>query len=187
MGRLHVGMCAHMLMFRLDQVLLARLAGAGALGVYALAVAALEFAQAGAVVAAQRILATHSTEGSLDPRPMIKATVPIGVLAVIGLALLGLVLPDYRHAWLLGLILLPGAVAIAVDKTWSANLLKRRGERATTAVALVALAAAVGCYSVLIPGLGAVGAAIASSFVYAVQAAGTRYGLRRRPLTVRTA
>lgn len=193
LGKLHVGICAHMLMFRLDQVLLARLAGAGPLGVYALAVSALEFAQAGAVVAAQRILATREAPpgpaagGDLDSRPVVRAAVPIAVLAVFGLAALGLVVPAYHAAWPLGLILLPGTVAIAVDKVWSAGLLKRRGELATTVVALSTLAVAVPCYLGLIPFFGAAGAAIASSFVYAVQAAGTRFGLRRSPLTVRTA
>jgi hypothetical protein len=181
LGRLHVGICAQMLTFRLDQVLLARYAGAGPLGVYALAVAAVEFAQAGAVVKAQRILARREPVNGTDSvAPVVKAALPVAVLAVGALAVLGMLAPEYRDAWLLGALLLPGAIAVSVGKTWSATLLKRRGERATTNVALLALAVAVPCYLVLVTFVGAVGAAIASSFVYTMHALGSRLSLRHR-------
>jgi hypothetical protein len=182
LANLHLGICAQMLTFRLDQVLLARFAGSGPLGVYALAVSAIEFAQAGSVVTAQKILADRSsTRDIARMSPLVKATLPIAVLAVGGLFGLGLVVGQYRDAWYLGLVLVPGCVAVAIGKAWSANLLKLRGENATTVVALVTVAVAVPCYLALIPTIGAVGAAIASSFVYAVSAAGSRLSLRRRP------
>jgi O-antigen/teichoic acid export membrane protein len=184
MGKLHVGVCAQMLTYRLDQILLARFAGPGPLGVYALAVAALEFAQAGAVVGAQRILANReSTRGSEAPGsqvgPVVKAAVPVAIFSVAMLAVLGLLVPSYREAWLAGLLLLPGSLAVSAGKTWSANLLKGRGEQATTTVALVTLAVAVPCYLILVPWLHMLGAALASSCAYTVYALRSRIGLRR--------
>ncbi|WP_433215064.1 lipopolysaccharide biosynthesis protein [Dactylosporangium sp. CS-047395] len=181
-GKLHLGICAQMLTFRLDQIILARFAGSGALGVYALAVAAMEFAQAGAVITAQRILADRGAGEDRTPSagPIVKAALPVGVLCTVALAGLGWLAPGYREAWLLGLILLPGTIATTLGKAWSAALLKQRGEQATTVVALIALAAAVPTYLVLIPLIGAVGAAAASSVVYGIHAAGSLVSLRRR-------
>jgi hypothetical protein len=180
-ARLHVGICASMLTYRLDQVLLARFAGAGPLGVYALAVAALEFAQAGAVVTAQKILSDRNPGTDREKvTPVVKAALPVALLAVVMLVVLGILVPDYHGAWLLGLLLLPGALAVSVGKAWSASLLKQRGEQATTNVALVTLAFAVPAYLIFVPWAGAVGAALASSSVYAIQAIGSRLGLRRR-------
>jgi hypothetical protein len=186
MGRLHVGVCAQMLTYRMDQILLARYAGAGPLGVYALAVAALEFAQAGAVVGAQRILANRdSTRRGDDPDSqvvrVVKAAVPVAVFSVAMLAVLGLLLPSYHTAWLAGLILLPGSLAVSAGKTWSASLLKQQGEGATTMVALVTLAVAIPCYLLFVPWLHMFGAALASSCAYAVYALRSRLRLRRQP------
>ncbi len=182
-GKLHVGIAAQMFTFRLDQIILARFAGPGPLGVYALAVAALEFAQAGAVITAQKILANRQDSDQRPAAaPIVKATLPMGVLCIVGLAGLGWLNADYRQAALIGLVLLPGAVAVALGKAWSAALLKQRGEQATTTVALIALAVAVPSYFVLIPWLGAVGAAAASSLAYAVHAYGSLVSLKRKPL-----
>ncbi|MFI7216432.1 hypothetical protein [Micromonospora maritima] len=179
-GRLHVGVCAQMLTYRLGQVLVARFAGAGPLGVFALAVAALEFAQSGAVVRAQRILAERDPAAVGDHgREVVKGAFPIAALAVVGLAVLGVLSPDYRNAWVFGLLLLPGTLALSAGKTWSATLLKRSGEGATTAVALVTMSVSVVLYVLLIPWAGAVGAAVASSVAYFVYALRTRQRLHR--------
>lgn len=185
-GRLHIGVCAQMLTYRLSQVLVARFAGAGPLGVYALAVAALEFAQSGAVVRSQRILAERDPDSIQDHgREVVKGAFPVAALAVIGLAVLGLLAPDYHYAWLFGLLLLPGTLALSAGKTWSAALLKRSGEQATTAVALVTMSVSVVLYVLLIPWAGAFGAAVASSVAYGVYAFRTRQSLQRcTPLLV---
>ncbi|WP_243706108.1 hypothetical protein [Micromonospora sp. KC721] len=181
-GNLHLGIFAQMMTLRFNQILVARFVGAGPLGVYALAVAALEFAQAGAVVRAQRILADRDGADGPDPtRAVVRAAAPIALAAVVGLAVLGHLRPEYRHAWLLGLLLLPGSLATAAGKSWSALLLKRRGERATTTVALVTVAVAIPAYYGIIPWAGAVGAALASSLAYAVHAFASRASLRREP------
>lgn len=178
-GKLHIGICAQMLTYRLDQILVARFAGSGPLGVYALAVAALEFAQAGAVVRSQRILVDRAKEDAAPDRTatIVRAALPVALAAVAGLAVVGLVRPEYDDAWLLGLCLVPGTLAVAAGKTWSALLLKQRGEQATTVVALTAMCVAVALYFLLIPGLGEFGAAAASSGAYAVYAVRTRLGL----------
>ncbi|MGK5738664.1 lipopolysaccharide biosynthesis protein [Micromonospora sp. URMC 103] len=179
-GSLHIGIFAQMMTLRFNQILVARFVGAGPLGVYALAVAALEFAQAGAVVAAQRILADRKGSDGRDPtRAVVKAALPIAVAAVVGLAVLGFLQPEYRHAWILGLVLLPGSLATAAGKSWSALLLKRRGEKATTVVAIITLVVAIPAYFGIIPWAGAIGAAVASSLAYAVHAFASRASLRR--------
>ncbi|MFI7606793.1 hypothetical protein ACIBTV_16855 [Micromonospora sp. NPDC049366] len=179
-GNLHLGIFAQMMTLRFNQILVARFVGAGPLGVYSLAVAALEFAQAGAVVRAQRILADRDGANGPDPtRSVVTAALPIALAAVGGLAVLGFLQPEYRHAWLLGLVLLPGSLATAAGKSWSALLLKRRGEKATTVVALVTVAVAIPAYFAIIPWAGVIGAALASTLAYAVHAFASRASLRR--------
>lgn len=179
-GNLHVGIFAQMMTLRFDQVLVARFVGAGPLGLYALAVAALEFAQAGAVVRAQRILADRDGADGPDPtKAVVKAALPIALAAVVGLAVLGFLQPEYRHAWILGLFLLPGSLATAAGKSWSALLLKRRGEKATSVVAILTAVVAIPAYFGLIPWAGVIGAAIASTLAYAVHAFASRASLRR--------
>lgn len=179
-GNLHLGIFAQMMTLRFNQILVARFVGAGPLGVYALAVAALEFAQAGAVVRAQRILASRDgTATSYRAAPVVKAALPVALAAVAGLAVLGFLQPDYRHAWILGLCLLPGTLFTAAGKTWSSVLLKVRGERATTVVALVTLVVAISAYFAIIPWAGVIGAALASSLAYAVHALTSHASLRK--------
>lgn len=183
MGKLHIGVCAQMLTYRLDQILIARFAGSGPLGVYALAVAALEFAQAGAVVRAQRILVDRERDDATPDRTalIVRAALPVALAAVAALGIVGLVRSDYSDGWLYGLLLLPGAMAVAAGKTWSALLLRLRGEQATTVVALTTMCVAIALYFLLIPVAGAFGAAVASSAAYAVYAVRTRLSLRRVP------
>jgi hypothetical protein len=182
-GKLHAGMSAQMVTFRLDQVLLARFTGAQALGIYALAVAAMEFAQASGVVAAQRILADRDSRPAREHNvaPVAWSATSMAVLVVIGLALVGWLVPQYSGAWLLGLLLLPGCIAVAVGKAWNAQLLKQRGELITTWISLATVGVALPAYLAGIPLLGAVGAAMASSLAYLAQAVLTRRSLHRQP------
>lgn len=181
-GKLHVGVSAQMLTYRLDQILVARFAGSGPLGVYALAVAALEYAQASAVVRAQRILAHRGPTAEPESTgTVVRSALPVALAAIGGLAVLGLIRPQYDDAWILGMYLLVGTLAVAAGKTWSALLLKQRGEQATTAVALLTMVLAASCYLVLIPWAGATGAAVASSCAYLAYALFTRLSLQRAP------
>jgi hypothetical protein len=188
MTKVHIGVSAQMVTSRMDQVLLARLAGAGSLGVYALAVAALEFAQAGAVVRSQRILTNREQAASI-PRmtPVVMTTLPVAVFSVVALGVVGFIRPEYHQAWILGLLLLPGSIAAALGKTWSAALLIRRGETAASAVSVISAVVAVPAYYVFVSWQGAIGAAVAMSGAYAVYAAGAFWSLRTqsRPLAER--
>lgn len=178
MTKVHVGVSAQMVVARLDQVLLARFSGAAAVGVYALAVAALEFAQAGAVVRAQRIL-TRSEATAPRLASVLGLTAPVAAVSLVGLTALSVLRPGYQDLWLLGLLLLPASLAAALGKTWSAALLVERGENTATTVSVISALVAVPAYVLLIPWLGAVGAAIAMSCAYGVYALGAHLALRR--------
>ncbi|MFF4881151.1 hypothetical protein [Micromonospora sp. NPDC000668] len=179
-GNLHTGIFAQMMTLRFNQILVARFVGAGPLGVYTLAVAALEFAQAGAVVRAQRILAERDVDArSHRAAPVVRAALPVALAAVAALAVLGFLQPEYRHAWIVGLCLLPGTLAAAAGKTWSSLLLKMRGEKATTVAAVITLAVAITAYFGVIPWAGVIGAALASSLAYGVHAFISRTSLRK--------
>jgi O-antigen/teichoic acid export membrane protein len=179
MTKVHLGVSAQMVVARLDQVLLARFSGAATVGVYALAVAALEFAQAGAVVRAQRIL-TRSEASAPRLSSVLGLTAPVAAVSLIGLVVLSVVRPAYHELWILGLLLLPASLAAALGKTWSAALLVERGENTATMVSVVSALVAVPAYFLLIPWLGAVGAAIAMSCAYGVYAIGAHLALRPR-------
>jgi O-antigen/teichoic acid export membrane protein len=142
----------------------------------------MEFAQAGAVVRSQRIL-TNPDQAESIPKwsPVVRATLPVAICSLLALATLGILRPEYHKAWLYGLLILPGAVAAALGKTWSAALLIRRGEMAASAVAVVAAVAAVPTYFLLIATLNAIGAALAVSCIYAVYAVGAIWSLRATP------
>jgi O-antigen/teichoic acid export membrane protein len=146
-------------------------------------VAALEFAQAGAVVRAQKILADRGLSASATPRTrvVVVAALPVAMLSVVALWALGVLRPQYHVAWLYGLCLLPGCLAVSVGQVWSAFLLRLRGEAATLMVAVLTLAVAVPAYYLLIPRSGALGAAVASTCAYAVYALASRLSLRRLP------
>ena len=111
MGLTHTGAVAQIFTYRFDQLSLSRYQGPDDLAVYSLAVAAIEFSQAGAVVAAQRALGDNE-QGSGDRlrgglRKAVLYAVGMGALVLVGLAGLGLVVGGYRGALLLGALLLP--------------------------------------------------------------------------------
>lgn len=184
LARAHGGAVAHVVAYRFDQIALARYQGAEALAVYSLAVAALEFAQAGAVVGAQRVLGDHSADaGARLPAAVRRAVVhavAIGVLAVAGLGVIALWSADYRAGLLLGAALLPRTVAVVVTKILNARLVNRHGEGLSGAIAAgTGLAAAVGFVAV-VPAFGGGGAAVVAAVVFGVEAALVWAALRRR-------
>jgi hypothetical protein len=115
MGLTHAGAVAYIFTYRFDQLALSRYQGPDALALYSLALNAVEFAQAGAVVQAQRALGDHE-EGAAQRLPGLLRTavylaLGMGVLVLVGLAGIGLVAPEYHGALLLGLLLLPRSSA----------------------------------------------------------------------------
>ncbi|MDG4772607.1 hypothetical protein [Solwaraspora sp. WMMD792] len=171
LGLTHTGAVAQIFTYRFDQLALARYQGADALAIYSLAVAAIEFSQAGAVVAAQRTLRDHE-EGSADRlrgvlRRAVYLAVGMGVLVLVGLAGIGVLTSGYAAAVLLGALLVPRSVAVSVGKVLSARLVNLGGERTTAVIALgTALAAVVG-YPLVAAPYGAWGVAALSVALFA--------------------
>ncbi|MFG1868655.1 hypothetical protein [Micromonospora arborensis] len=195
MGLTHTGAVAQIVPFRFDQLALSRYQGPDALAVYSLAVAAIEFSQAGAVIAAQRTLGDHE-EGSAERlrgvlRNTALITAGIAVLVLVGLAGIGLLTNAYAGALALGALLLPRSIAVAMDKVLSARLVNIGGERVTALVSIgTGLAAIIG-YTLVAPTYGAAGIATISAVLFAVHATviamALRSRVRRRPLESVTA
>ncbi|WP_433609664.1 hypothetical protein ACQP2P_38955 [Dactylosporangium sp. CA-139114] len=178
----HVGAIAVAFNFRFDQLALARYQGADQIAVYSLAVAAIEFAQSGAVVAAQRTLGDHE-EGSADRmrgvlRRSLLLAVGLGALVLVGLAGIGLLTDGYEMAFLVGLVLLPRSIAVAADKVFSARLVNLHRERTATLLAIVTAVAAVVGYSLAAPRFGLVGVAAVSSVLFVLHSIAAGAALR---------
>lgn len=180
MGVTHVGVVAQVFTYRFDQLALSRYQGSEVLAVYSLAIAAVEFAQAGAVVSAQRVLGDHDNRSQLR-RALNKAVafaVGTGLLTLVGLAAIGWVISGYEGALLIGAILLPRTIFVVVGKILGARLVNRKGERITAAIALATSASAIVAYSLVVPVYGAIGAAIASAALFGMHALATAVALR---------
>ncbi|MGC4755999.1 lipopolysaccharide biosynthesis protein [Micromonospora trifolii] len=185
LGLTHSGAVAQVFTYRFDQLALARYQGPDVLAVYSLAVAAIEFTQAGAVVAAQRTLGDHE-DGSAQRlygmlRRALYLAVGMGMLVLVGLAGIGVMTNGYEAALLVGLVLLARSTAVTVGKVLSARLVNLGGERATALIAAgTALAAVVG-YSLTAPEYGAMGVAIVSVVLFALHSTVTAVVLKKRP------
>lgn len=184
LGLTHTGAVAQIFTYRFDQLALARYQGADALAVYSLAVAAIEFSQAGAVVAAQRTLGDHQ-EGSADRlrtmlRRAVYLAVGMGVLVLVGLAGIGVLASGYGAALLLGALLVPRSIAVSIGKILSARLVNLGGERTTAVIALGTAVVAVVGYSLVAPEYGAWGVAAVSVVLFALHSTVTGFALRAR-------
>ncbi|MBO0869917.1 MAG: hypothetical protein J2P15_15255 [Micromonosporaceae bacterium] len=184
MGVTHAGAVAQIFTFRFDQLALSRYQGPDALAVYSLAINAVEFAQAGAVVQAQRALGDHE-EGAASRLPgMLRRAVQValgmGVLVLAGLAAIGAVAQGYHGALLLGALLLPRSVAVAVDKMLSARLVNLGRERATALIGTGTAVLAVLAYPVVAAGYGTVGLAVVSVLLFVLQGTASAVVLRGR-------
>ncbi|WP_433356552.1 hypothetical protein ACQPYV_06005 [Micromonospora saelicesensis] len=184
LGLTHSGAVAQVFTYRFDQLALARYQGPDVLAVYSLAVAAIEFTQAGAVVAAQRTLGDHE-DGSAQRlygmlRRALYLAVGMGMVVLVGLAGIGVMTNGYEAALLVGLVLLARSTAVTVGKVLSARLVNLGGERATAAIAAgTALAAVVG-YSLTAPEYGAMGVASVSVVLFALHSTVTAVVLKKR-------
>ena len=184
LGLTHAGVVAQVFTYRFDQLALARYQGPDVLAVYSLAVAAIEFTQAGAVVAAQRTLGDHA-DGSAQRlhqvlRRALYLAVGMGMLVLIGLAAIGVIASGYQAALLIGLILVARSIAVTIGKILSARLVNLGGERGTAVIAAgTALLAVVG-YSLAAPEFGAVGVAVVSVVLFALHSTVTAVALGKR-------
>jgi hypothetical protein len=184
-GLTHAGALAYIFTYRFDQLALSRYQGPDALALYSLALNAVEFAQAGAVVQAQRALGDHE-EGAAQRLPGLlrKAAylaAGMGVPVLLGLVAIGMLAPAYRGAFLLGLLLLPRAVVVGLDRVLSGRLVNLGRERTTAAIAGAVAIVAVLAYPVVAARFAAGGIAVVSVALFTAQGVASALALRRRP------
>lgn len=162
---------------RVDVYLLALYRGPAAVGVYAVAVSFAELCWLipGALNAVMVPKVAAESEQALALTTRLERLVwPVTLAAAVGLALVAVpVIPflfgsEFQGAVLLLALLLPGAVAIAVSSMPSAYLLGSGWVRDYALAAVCNVAVNVGLNLLLIPRMGAEGAALASVASYAV-------------------
>jgi O-antigen/teichoic acid export membrane protein len=194
--RAYLGSLAYLANGQLDQALIAPVLGASDLGLYAVAVTMsnlpLGVVQA---VSARSMLSMADPEGGLDPGRAAQAVRRSIVLAVVGVVGVAVIVPvfvpvlygdAFRSVVGLTMVLLIGTVALAVT-TISTMALNVAGRPGVSSVAeLVGLLATGAGLLLLLPGLGVMGASIASTVAYWVRAGVQLIVLRRTgvgPLT----
>lgn len=179
---LHLGILAQTAILRADQLFLAHFRPLSSLGTYGLAVSALETAQAPAAVITQRYLSSSHKMSRFDPgrltlvRQRCLATAAMmSFSAVVGLLVLSFIRPAYSSSAVLGILLIPGMIALAGSKPMAAAVVVHRSETAATVLALSGTLVTGFGYFVMISRYGATGAAIVSSAAYT-----TLYVVNRR-------
>jgi O-antigen/teichoic acid export membrane protein len=166
--------------YRLDLFVLSAVAATAAVGRYSLAVALTSLLwllpRAVSDVLYPRV-ARFSREGEEDQRELVerKSLRHVSLVTIVSTLLLVAVLEvlvvpvfgeEFRPAVNLGLILLPGAAAIAVSSVLAATVVGRGKPVYSLYVALVITPLTIVLYAIVIPWLEADGAAIASTVSY---------------------
>jgi O-antigen/teichoic acid export membrane protein len=177
-ARGQVGQLAQYLNYRLDALILGALTGSGAVGVYAVATSLAEVvsqvSNASATVAFGE-LARVDGEPTIVARlvrTVLAAAIGTAVLTGIGgVMAIPVVFGDrFAESTAPFLILLPGVVALSVVKMLSAAFVASGNPGRMTIATLVSLGLTITLDIALVPTLGAVGAAIASTAAYAAGA-----------------
>jgi O-antigen/teichoic acid export membrane protein len=165
---------------RLDQYLIAYLLAPGDVAYYAigmnLASLLLKISDATGTVLFPRLAAADRREADLATIRVCRHTLFLTALGVLGLAVAGPIgIPllygnEFRHAIMPLLILLPGALLMAVYQILTRNFTSRAKQEINIVAALTALGSNVGLNLLLIPRLGIEGAAIAHGISYGTAA-----------------
>lgn len=171
-----------MVNYRLDVFVLAGVATVADVGHYSVAVAvtgvmlllpaALSDVLFPRVAALSRDSSGHASRDFVETKALRHAVIVVlASAAVIALALLLLVVPvygpDFRASIELGLILLPGVALIALNGPLAASYVGRGHPGWSLAIAVVTTPLTIALYLLLIPRMGATGAALASTLSYA--------------------
>ncbi|MFL5779680.1 MAG: lipopolysaccharide biosynthesis protein [Thermoleophilaceae bacterium] len=169
------GALAHTTNARLDQLVIAIFLPRSDLGLYSVAVASSELTTLPAEATGNVVLA-HASAGRIEGRRTVtRAAAEAAVLAALAVPAYVLfvktALPRYEDSLPLFLVLLPGAAALATGRVLAAYVAGRGRVWATSRVALITAAATLALDLALIPSVGVVGAAVASSLAYALSAA----------------
>jgi O-antigen/teichoic acid export membrane protein len=178
--RTYPGELAGMLHSRADVLLLGILAPAATLGIYVVAYQSVEPILILASASGATILALGhgraAVEGGAVTARLIRETLIAGGLLAILAAILAPFLvplvygPAFADAVGPLLILLPGIVALSIGRIAMADLLRRNLLEQTAAISITVMVINVVLNLLLIPGLGAIGAATASLVSYTIHA-----------------
>ena len=191
----HVGMAALFLLRRVDIVILSAYVSRREVGLYAVAVVLAELLFVPSESIAQAVL-PRQVRGSLEDAAVYSARVVrvntfVALTAAAGLAAVSPLLirvaygAEYTDSVVLLAALLPGVVAVGFTRPITALLVRLDRPFVVSTICVASLAFNVALNLALIPTLGAVGASIASSLAYLLQAgAYTAWVLRSTPLTL---
>ena len=184
-----LGDLANALSYRSDVLVLSLLAGPAAVGVYALAVQALEPLWILAGSAAGGLLISLPSQPQQTWKPtVVGATLRISALTLVGaiavVALMPIMVtaagPGFEAAPIVALAIAPAIVLLAASKTLSVVQLVSGRLGWSTLISGASLALNLAANVALIPLLGAVGAGLASVVSYGSSAALWTWALRRR-------
>ena len=174
-----LGDIANALSYRSDVVLLALLAGPSAVGVYSLAVQAMEPLWLLAGSAAGGLLIALPRQSPATWRAStVRATLRVGIATAIGAGavvllmpfLAGVAGPSFADSPGVALLLAPAIVFLAASKTLAVVQLARGRLWLATAISASSLAVNTSSNALLIPTFGAAGAAIGSVISYGASA-----------------
>jgi O-antigen/teichoic acid export membrane protein len=159
---------------RLDQLVIAVLLPRADLGLYSVAVAASELTTLPGQAAGNVVLAQASAGRLEERRTVTRAAAETAILVACSVPafvlLVETVLSRYEDSLALFLVLLPGAVALSTGRVIAAYVAGRGRVWATSRIAMVAAIGTLVLDLALIPTVGVMGAAIASSLAYAAAA-----------------
>ena len=182
LGFVHVGVLGQALVYRLDQVMLARYQPLAQLGVYSLAASGIDAATGPAQIEAQRLLTSpvvNAREAKRAGRLAAGLALAVGLAVTAFMALLPAALGRYHEVWLLTLALLPGSIALAVQKPLAAGLVRTGASHVPTVIAGATGATALMCYFLAAVLGSAVTVAATSSILYLGSAATHAWCLSR--------
>jgi len=159
---------------RLDQLVIAVLLPRADLGLYSVAVAASELTTLPGQAAGNVVLAQASAGRIAERRAVTRAAAETAVLVACAvpafILLVEALLPRYHDSLALFLVLLPGAAALSTGRVIAAYVAGRGRVWVTSRIAIVAAVGTLVLDLALIPTVGVMGAAVASSVAYAAAA-----------------
>jgi O-antigen/teichoic acid export membrane protein len=176
----HPGSIAEYALYRCDTYLVGYLGGFRELGYYAFAQPIAEVVWL-LSISVRPILYAETSRSNADRASRLAAravrfTLLLGFVLALGLFVLGIVLthtvlPLYRPAVLVLAILLTATLSATIFQLILADLTSRGQGGTASRVSLIVFPFAVACYVLLVPRLGAIGAAYGSLIAYASQSA----------------
>lgn len=171
----HIGDIAQYLVYRLDLPLVSYYAGLSAAGYYSIAVRIAELLWLPSNSLRAVLLAHVSSSQSTDAEELtaflsrvllLFSMLAAGLLGLAGQLLIGWMLPQYLPSVPLLWILLPGVVTASVFRVLIGDITGRGTPGRVAQITVSGLLVGVALYLILIPRLGATGAALTSSILY---------------------